>query len=188
MKHGFTNVLESKEYVENLLNIFEQNKFVGMLCPIQPINAIGYELCGNLDNVENLFKKLNLKIPFDTNPTVPFGAMFWIRGDAIMPLFRHKWDYKDFPQEPILPEGTISHAIERIFPYIVQEAGYISTWVMTEEFAQNQIENLYYKHLLTKPHIYSFKERLFSVKEEQNLYNLHKVYSILGFKIKIKMR
>ncbi len=169
--HCFECNLKSKAYVKNIINLFNTNPYLGLLCP-QPIEyggvyTISYEI-GKTETYNyllNLFKNLNLHVPFDMHPVAPFGAMFWVRGKAMTPLFRHSWAYEDFPKEPLIIDGTISHAIERIYPSIAQEAGYLTGCIIPEDYAANYINNLHY-YLLSercKPTKISFLEQIFSV-------------------------
>ena len=71
--------------------------------------------------------------------------MFWARTDALSDLFAYKWDYDDFPEEPMPVDHTISHALERVFCYCAQNRGYFSKWAMPEGFAELYINNLSYR-------------------------------------------
>ena len=50
--------------------------------------------------------------------------MFWARPDALEPIFNLKLDEKYFPEEPLPNNGTIAHAIERMFVYTAWMKGY----------------------------------------------------------------
>lgn len=173
--HNFECNLKSKEYVKNVIATFDKNPKLGMLCPpsIETgyMSTIGREICStnNYNELIKLYKQLNLSVPFDYYTPAPFGAMFWIRGKAIEPLFRHDWKYDDFPQEPLSKDGTISHAIERIYPSIVQEAGYFSGWIMPEDYAS------YYINIL---HIKLSEERCKTMR----LFLFEKIFSIINIK------
>lgn len=168
-KHCFECNLKSKNYAKNIINIFNKNPRIGLLCP--PVIDFGYmkkinsEIEDNYINLLKLFKNLDLHVPFDLHPVAPFGAMFWVRGKTLAPLFRHEWHYEDFPAEPLPKDGTISHAIERIYPSIVQEAGYLTGWIMPEDYASVFINNLHYSLLeeRSKPIKISFWEKIFSI-------------------------
>ena len=172
--HCFECNLKSKNYVQNIINLLDNIPELGLLtpptieCKLMPV--IGKEIISNGDYLLKLYEGLKLDVPFDIHPVAPFGSMFWIRGKAIAPLFRHKWEYEDFPPEPLPKDGTLSHAIERIYPAIVQEAGYLTGWIMPEDYAANYINNLYYYLLQEKcrPKKISFIEKIFSLI---NVYN-----------------
>ena len=184
--------LKSKDYVNNIINIFNKNNRIGIL--FGPMSRYGpfidifdNTITINSTQIINLYKTLNLTIPFDNHPMAPYGSMFWIRKDAIKPLFRKKWEYKDFPDEPLPTDGTISHAIERIYPSVAQEAGYMSGWIMPEDFASVYIDNLKYRPAIpVSEQKYKYKplEKIFSIKNTPD--KKHKMITLAGVKIKIK--
>ena len=67
--------------------------------------------------------------------------MFWCRTAALTKITNKNWQIEDFPEEPMPKDGTISHALERIFPFAAQTLGFYSGWIMNEEFARNEVEN-----------------------------------------------
>lgn len=190
--HCFECNLKSGNYVKNVINKFNENDMLGLLCPpaieFASSRTIGKELAGNRDASINLYKYLNICIPFDEHPVALFGSMFWIRGKAIAPLFRHKWEYEDFPPEPLPPNGTISHVIERIYPAIVQEAGYTTGWIIPQDYAEIYINNL--QHELYKercrPQKLSLIEKIFSLTNIDISGNKYKKITILGHSIILK--
>ena len=50
-------------------------------------------------------------------------------------LFDHGWQHTDFLPEPLPQDGTISHAIERVYPFVAQAAGYYPAVVMSRDYA-----------------------------------------------------
>lgn len=70
--------------------------------------------------------------------------MFWFRPKALRPLFDHDWKYEDFPKEPNETDGTILHAIERLYGFTAQDQGYYTVWVMSDHFARIEITNLHF--------------------------------------------
>lgn len=53
----------------------------------------------------------------------PLGNMFWARPDAVRPLWTSNFKWDDYPIEPILDDGTILHAVERMLPGICESVG-----------------------------------------------------------------
>ena len=144
------NLLNSSNHINEIINIFTRNKRLGVLMP--PLPGFAYfKLYGkgwdrNYIHVEFLVDLLNLDISIseDISPLGPFGSMFWFRPDAIQQILNHNWKYEDFPEEPLGIDGTISHAIERIYPYIAQQNGYYSAYVMSEEYAAADLTNSHF--------------------------------------------
>jgi len=143
--------LDSRPYVKDLVEtLFDDSSKCGLMFPPTPYfslyGTIGAESFGETSSlILSLFEKLNLTIPFDDKLMAPFGTMFWARTDALTDLFSYKWDYDDFPEEPMPVDHTISHALERIFCFCAQNRGYFSKWAMPESFAELYINNLSYR-------------------------------------------
>ena len=143
--------LESRQYVKDLVEeLFDGSSRTGVMMPPVPYFSLyitlGAEVFeGTVDWLRKLFDMLKLKVPFDDKVIAPFGTMFWARTDALSDLFAYKWDYDDFPEEPMPIDHTISHALERVFCYCAQNRGYFSKWAMPEDFAALYINNLSYR-------------------------------------------
>ena len=147
----FVNNLASKEYVQNVIYTFENNPRLGLLTPPPPNHGDFYQIVGsewasNYENTLSLAYKLNLRshIYHTKEPIAPLGTMFWFRPEALKSLFDYGWTYEDFPQEPNGYDGTLLHAIERIYAYVVQHEGYYPAWVMTDQFARIELTNLHF--------------------------------------------
>lgn len=145
----FENTLSSKAYVANVIHTFVENPRLGMLSPPEPNHSTffwttGYEWGPNFKVAKKLADELGLTVPIseDKPPVAPLGTMFWFRPAALKPLYAKDWEYEDFPPEPNKNDGTLLHAIERIYPYAVQEAGYYPAIGMTDKFAAIEYGNL----------------------------------------------
>lgn len=60
---------------------------------------------------------------------------------SIKEITDKNWTVEDFDPEPMPPDGTISHALERIFPFAAQAAGFYTGQVINSEFARDELEN-----------------------------------------------
>lgn len=150
-QHCWNGILKSKEYVHNILDLFSRNPRIGLLMPPPPIFSnwdsctVGNEWAGNRKWAKELYRRLDLHVPFDEHPDAPYGSMFWVRGKAMTPFYRYSWSIEDFPEEPLrVADGTILHALERMYPMIVQEAGFFSGWIMPSSEAGINYDNLYF--------------------------------------------
>ena len=72
-------------------------------------------------------------------PTV--GNVFWCRTAALKKITNKNWTLEDFAEEPMPVDGTVSHALERMLAYAAQAEGFYTGWLMTEDFAKDEIEN-----------------------------------------------
>ena len=136
----------------NIIQAFETNPRLGLLYAPGPSHAdfashIGLEWGNNYLACKKLADELGLNVPMDDRhpACAPYGSNFWIRTSALRPLYNKKWTYDDFPMEPLKEtDGTIMHAVERIYPYCAQQAGYYSALLMTTEHSAIELGNLEY--------------------------------------------
>ena len=64
-------------------------------------------------------------VDLDKNKNIeyPAGSMFWFRPEALKPLFDLDLQYSDFNEE-IRSDGTLAHAVERIFIVSAENVGF----------------------------------------------------------------
>jgi len=148
----FENTLGSKDYVENILDIFDKDKHIGILTPTPPNASAFYCTLGvmewgaNFEVTEKLLDDLNIKVPLDETrpPMAPLGGMFWFRPKALKALYDRNYQYEDFPMEMIETDGTMLHAIERAYPFVAQYHGYYTAYVTKDTYANLDLINLSY--------------------------------------------
>lgn len=148
----FENLLKNKTFVENVIAVFEENPRLGMLTPPVPNHGPYYPTTGkgewgdNFAVARELADTLGLTVNLDPRkePVAPLGSMFWVRTDALKCLFAHDWQYEEFPKEPIADDATVLHAIERIYPFCVQQEGYYPAWLLADSFARVELDNWAY--------------------------------------------
>lgn len=132
------SLLGNSQRVGNILQQFVKNPSLGILFPLiyNPIRS-----CMNIgDNYNNMLK---LAIKHGGNYKVienikkdyfPAGSMFWFRGKAILPLIQMQLSWNDFEQENGQSDGTLAHAIERMFIYFAESAGFQTQMYSTYQF------------------------------------------------------
>ncbi len=144
------SLLGSKELVEGVLSTFSNEKYLGLLMPSMVTHGEyfhtsidSWTIC--YDGTVELAKKIGLNVPIygDRNP-LSLGTAFWARTKALEKLFEYNFSYDMFPGEPFPVDGSISHYIERIFPYVALDAGYYTGIVYTKEIAANELININY--------------------------------------------
>lgn len=147
----FSNTLYNREFISNIVQLFDDNPRMGMLSPPMPNHGIFWMLYGNewgpnFKSTKKLAEELKITVPMSEDKTAvaPYGTFFWFRPKAMKPLFEKKWEYKDFPQEPNKIDGTLLHAVERIYPFAVQQAGFYPGIIMSDDFAAIEHTNLSY--------------------------------------------
>lgn len=147
----FENTLAGKAYAANVIDTFVKNPRLGILSPPEPNHSVFFTTLGNewgpnYEVTKELADRLGLTVPISKElpPVAPYGTMFWFRPKAMKRLFEIAWKYEDFPEEPNGIDGTFLHAVERIYPYVVQEAGYYPAIGMNDKFAAIEYTNLHY--------------------------------------------
>jgi glycosyltransferase involved in cell wall biosynthesis len=128
-KFLFENLLGSKKInmADLILSRMIEDESIGIVFPDDP-NTIGWTQ--NKAIAEEIANKLGIS-ELPDNFIFPVGSMFWARVSAIKPLFDLKLDWMDYPSEPLPYDGTLLHAIERIFPFVIKSSGYrvVTTYV-----------------------------------------------------------
>lgn len=151
--HNLDNLIPSKDFIYNVLDLFEKNKRLGMLVPPNLLYGdfrvlYGSEWGANYDRSEHFLKNSFVDLPRHQTspPSAPMGAMMWFRPKALKKLIEADWEYEDFPPEPLPLDGSFIHVLERTYPFFVQEQGYLTGIIVSDRMAENHIINL--SHIL----------------------------------------
>lgn len=167
------NTLGSSSYIANVLHVLKTDKAIGLLTPPEPIGGVltaWYDStwADDFELTRQLIEQLGLTCDLDkTKPSITLGTFFWAKSAAIRKLLEKDWKYEDFDEEPLKDDGTISHAIERVFGYVAQDAGYETGTVMCISYAQ--------KLLSYSQKYFSFSYKL--LKREYGIENLETFYT-----------
>lgn len=148
--HCFENVLHNQIYVNNIITTFERNPRLGMLVPPVPLHSyysqvVGNEWQANFENTRTLAANLKLNVPIqaDKAPIAPLGGIYWYRSESLKPLFEADFSYEDFAPEPeVMVDGSLMHAIERVYPFVAQSQGYYSAWAINDQYQRIELTNL----------------------------------------------
>jgi len=165
------NTISSKEYIYSVLQMFRERQDIGIMVPPEPIGDF-YKAWfdtawgPNYENTVRLAEELQLQCVMEEEKTpLALGTVFWARKDALKKMFERQWTYGDFPEEPLAKNGTISHAIERIFGFVAQDAGYKTATIMTAEYASWNL-------LFAQD---GMKKMFKLISEQMNLHSLHQI-------------
>lgn len=173
------NMIGSIQYINNIISEFEENAQLGVLLPPESISDNFSFFFKNtwdqdFDLMQLLAEKLKLKCDLNKEKKpLSLGTVFWARVDALKKIFENPWKYEDFDEEPLAPDGTISHAIERCFAYVAQDAGYDTGIVMTDQFAGERID--YLQEIMT-----------LSFAQMEELLNISSIYQLKRTKLVYK--
>lgn len=172
------NTVGSSSYILNVINVFEENPQLGVLLPPEPLSGNCSFLYSNtwdldFELMQSLAERLHLNCNLDKEKKpLSLGTVFWARVDALRKLFEIEWRYEDFDEEPLPVDGTISHAIERSFAYIAQDAGYETGIVMTERFAGQRMDDM--QAVLTDT--FGLMNQLFTIKTVNKMRERKSIY------------
>ena len=130
-RYMYECLLKSPTYVAGIIRAFDEQPDFGIAFPTYPplYNMVfpqGYY--GSLEDRAHrrtVLDALGISPPEEQcQPVFSAGTMYWYRPRALRRLL--EWDiaYEDFPPEPHPSSGTISHAVERIMPYVAQAEGF----------------------------------------------------------------
>jgi rhamnosyltransferase len=118
----YNELLGNRDRVALILKTFRENKTVGIIGPKGNLFSYDQFAGGNRDKVRSLLSKMNIQ----EEEVEDFfgGSMFWFRPDALQLLNNLKINIKDFKTERGSIDGTLAHAMERIFNVSAVKNGY----------------------------------------------------------------
>lgn len=162
------NTVASSGYITNVIKQFEKDDRLGMLSVPEPfwgdlLNSVENGWSFSLDATAALAKRLNLTCkPEKHYPPIAIGTAFWARTDALRTLFDAPFTIEEFPPNTV---DSLSYAVERIFPYVVQSRGYYTGIVETKNFSNFKL--IYLQNLVMRTA--SLLRRRFSIYSEMAL-------------------
>lgn len=128
----------SPAIVNSIMEIFDQGPNIGMVVPqhFGPLRAMTrIEWGKNFRTARQLAWRMNIDLRPNGYLDMPSGSMFWARSQALRPLIDLHLNFQDFPLEPSQVDGTLAHAIERLFLFACEKAGY--SWVKVTDAAND---------------------------------------------------
>lgn len=138
--------------VRSILAIFEAEPQVGLVfCQhYEPIRKwTGWEM--NFPAAQRVASNWGLQLNRRGELDFPSGAMFWIRPAALSPILELGLKSDDFPLGSETFDGSVSHAIERLYALAAEYVGY--SW---------------YK--VAAPECYSYRETICTPRSEAELH------------------
>ncbi|RTZ43165.1 glycosyltransferase [Candidimonas sp. SYP-B2681] len=114
------NLLGNKEtrMADVILGRLANDPATGMIFPDDP-NALGWSK--NRPYADNLATSLDVQsLPEHFN--FPMGTMFWAKVSTLKPVLDLGLAWDDYPEEPLPIDGTMLHALERLFPFAAQKS------------------------------------------------------------------
>lgn len=118
-------LIGSRETVASILAAFAQDARLGVVMPQHWGPIIGFTDWGKeFETARALGARMGVTLTPATVLDFPSGSMFWVRPQALRPLLELGLTLDDFPAEGGQIEGTIAHAIERLFLFSCEAAGF----------------------------------------------------------------
>lgn len=108
------------------LGMFAAEPTLGMIYPEshETVPLWGHTWLGNVADARGLANRIGFSIDPHAYIDFPAGSMFWARIDAIRPLLSLALPLDAFPEEQGQLDGTLQHALERMFVSVARASGY----------------------------------------------------------------
>jgi len=139
-RYMMESLLGNSQRITAILQQFGQDKYLGILFPdyyhpVKPfVDNISNANDNNMEKLLNLAGKKKEELKNIDRNFFPAGDMFWFRGKAIKPFVEMKLAAQYFEPEEGQVDGTLAHAIERMFIYFAGEVGLIAKAYLPNSF------------------------------------------------------
>ncbi len=106
--------------IDQILGAMREDRLVGMVYPDDP-QIVGWTL--NLGHARTIASRLSIPT-LDIGINFPVGTMFWMRQAVLRRFVDLGYTYDDYPPEPLPIDGTMLHALERMFGVVPLHDGW----------------------------------------------------------------
>ena len=132
-KYLYKTLLGNEKIVAGIFHIMEREN-IGVVFPqyFEPLRR-GINFGKNYALAQNFLSKLKINLADKTLLEFPAGSMFWFKPAAVLPILESGLTFEDFPEENGQVDGTLAHAIERIFLYVAESRGFNYLKVTADE-------------------------------------------------------
>ena len=119
------SLLGSPASIHGIFEAFARTPELGMVAPQHIDELRPWIRWGeNYVTAEELAQRMGFSLPHAAPLDFPSGSMFWARSAALRPLLDLHLSFDDFPAEAGQTDGTLAHAIERLYFHVCEKAGY----------------------------------------------------------------
>lgn len=123
-RRELVNSLVGGSRARTIIAAFEQQPDLGLVGPEGHILPLGFYWGANAQAVRHLAVRMGIPEPSAKSDHFVSGSMFWVRLGALRPLLDMNLDASEFEAESGQVDGTLSHAVERIFGLCVVTNNY----------------------------------------------------------------
>jgi lipopolysaccharide biosynthesis protein len=123
----FDHLAGSPAIVRSIVDIFAANSDVGLVFPqhFEPLRRfVAWGPDGNFAAARQLARRMGIRVRATRPVDFPSGSMFWCRPAALRPLLDLDLSASDFAPEAGQTDGTVAHAVERLFLFAAEKAGF----------------------------------------------------------------
>jgi lipopolysaccharide biosynthesis protein len=104
-----------------ILEKMQADPSIGFVFPDDP-HVVGWE--ANWIFAKELIERMGVGGTLRTGSiNFPVGTMFWARTQALEPFLKLNLQWENYPEEPLPYDGSMLHAIERLFPQVCESQG-----------------------------------------------------------------
>jgi lipopolysaccharide biosynthesis protein len=97
---------------------------LGLIAPAGHTQPMSYYWGANESRVRAMLHRVGVRSADLMRETFVSGSMFWVRLESLRPLLDADLSTSDFEDEQGQLDGTLAHAIERMFSLCIRDAGY----------------------------------------------------------------
>lgn len=143
VKYYKTNLLKDNNHISKVIDLYENDKFLGLLMALPAFNSTNFANIG-LFNEEannklvNQIKELKLSVPYIKDKMLGTSGIYWTKADVLKDVLKN--NNKDIQ--------FLFEADERLMPLILQNEGYYTCTVTTDLYKDSYTYGLY-KHMET---------------------------------------
>ena len=116
--------LLAPERARRIVAAFRDDQTLGLVHAEGHLQPLDYFWGANRANVDYLARRLGIPAPRVEHDSFIAGSMFWLRPAALAPLLDAHLDEADFEAEAGQVDGTMAHAIERVFALAANAGGF----------------------------------------------------------------
>ena len=116
--------LLAPERAQRIVAAFRDDAMLGLVHAEGHLQPLDYYWGANQANVDYLTRRIGIPAPQVEHDSFVAGSMFWLRPAALRQLLDAHLEVADFDTEAGQLDGTLAHAVERVFSLAVAAGGF----------------------------------------------------------------